>query len=117
MSAIFSRLSCVPLLVGLRSHRARNFRIGTWRQRRQSEPVLLPTRGDHPYPDRAFLAGYFAQNWDALRQLRQKDAPFEKFNVPRLDYVLPVILGVLTSLALFFWLSDLDPPSLSAACS
>ena len=56
-----------------------------------------------------FLAGYFARNWDALRQLRQKEGRFEKFNVPRLDYVLPVILGVLTSLALFFWLSDLGP--------
>lgn len=54
-----------------------------------------------------FLAGYFAQNWDALRQLRGRtETPF---NVPRLDYVLPVVIGVLVSLALFFWLSDLGP--------
>jgi len=54
-----------------------------------------------------FLAGYFAQNWDALRQLRGRTAT--PFRVPRLDYVLPVAAGVLVSLALFFWLSDLGP--------
>ncbi len=60
-----------------------------------------------------FLAGYFAQNWDALRQLRQRHGPLAdlavRFNVPRLDYVLPVVVGVLASIALFFWLSDLGP--------
>jgi cell division protein FtsI/penicillin-binding protein 2/cell division protein FtsW (lipid II flippase) len=57
-----------------------------------------------------FLAGYFAQNWDALRQLRQQSGPLaRRFNVPRIDYVLPVVAGVLVSLALFFWLSDLGP--------
>jgi len=53
-----------------------------------------------------FLAGYFASNWDALRQLRQQAGPW---NIPRLDYVLPLILAVLVSIALFFWLSDLGP--------
>lgn len=60
-----------------------------------------------------FLAGYFAQNWDALRQLRQENGRLAKiagrFNVPRLDYVLPAAAGVVVSLALFFWLSDLGP--------
>jgi cell division protein FtsW (lipid II flippase) len=60
-----------------------------------------------------FLAGYFAQNWDALRQLRQEHGRLSqwsrRFNIPRLDYVLPVIFGVLTSLILFFLLSDLGP--------
>ena len=60
-----------------------------------------------------FLAGYFAQNWDALRQLRQERGRLEKwsqrFNIPRLDYVLPVIFGVAASLLLFFLLSDLGP--------
>ncbi|MDQ6665387.1 MAG: FtsW/RodA/SpoVE family cell cycle protein, partial [Acidobacteriota bacterium] len=60
-----------------------------------------------------FLAGYFAQNWDALRELRQEHGALQKlssrFNIPRLDYVLPVIVGVALSLALFFWLSDLGP--------
>ena len=53
-----------------------------------------------------FLSGYFARNWDALRQLRQQPGPW---NIPRLDYVLPVALGVLLSIGLFFWLSDLGP--------
>ncbi len=60
-----------------------------------------------------FLAGYFAQNWDALRQLKQRGGRLAKvadrFSVPRLDYVLPVIVAVLISIALFFWLSDLGP--------
>ncbi len=64
-----------------------------------------------------FLAGYFAENWDALRELRQ-DLRREHgrwrglasgLNVPRLDYLLPVVAGVALSLALFFWLSDLGP--------
>ena len=60
-----------------------------------------------------FLAGYFAQNWDALRYLRQQHGALERasrrFNIPRLDYVLPVAAGVAISLALFFWLNDLGP--------
>ncbi|HZU24287.1 MAG TPA: FtsW/RodA/SpoVE family cell cycle protein [Bryobacteraceae bacterium] len=60
-----------------------------------------------------FLAGYFAQNWDALRQLRQRHGALVEragpLNVPRLDYVLPVLVGVALSIALFFWLSDLGP--------
>jgi cell division protein FtsW (lipid II flippase) len=53
-----------------------------------------------------FLAGYFARNWDALRQLQQE---VRGFSVPRLDYLLPVAAGVAVSIALFFWLSDLGP--------
>ncbi len=60
-----------------------------------------------------FLAGYFAQNWDALRFLKQRHNPVTKasfrLNIPRLDYVLPVVAGVAFSIALFFWLSDLGP--------
>ena len=58
-----------------------------------------------------FLAGYFAQNWDAIRQLRQREGPLSSnmWNIPRLDYVLPVVVGVLVSIAFFFWLSDLGP--------
>ena len=51
-----------------------------------------------------FLAGYFARNWDALRELKQGALP-----MPRLEYLLPVGVGVAFSLALFFWLSDLGP--------
>lgn len=60
-----------------------------------------------------FLAGYFAGNWDALRQLeqppRKPGSIWARFSIPRLDYVLPVAAGVAVSLALFFWLSDLGP--------
>ncbi len=60
-----------------------------------------------------FLAGYFAQNWDALRHLKQQHGGLQNasglFSVPRLDYVLPVAAGVAVSIALFFWLSDLGP--------
>jgi len=57
-----------------------------------------------------FLAGYFAQNWDALRFLKQPTQRGSRlFSTPRLDYVLPVAAGVAVSIALFFWLSDLGP--------
>ena len=59
-----------------------------------------------------FLAGYFAQNWDALRNLKQHGRLASLpagFSMPRLDYVLPVAVGVGISIALFFWLRDLGP--------
>lgn len=60
-----------------------------------------------------FLAGYFAEHWDVLRDLRQKAGLparlAERFQVPRLDYVIPVAAGVLVSLLLFFFLKDLGP--------
>jgi cell division protein FtsI/penicillin-binding protein 2/cell division protein FtsW (lipid II flippase) len=60
-----------------------------------------------------FLAGYFAEHWDVLRDLRQKTgvplALAERFHVPRLDYVIPVAAGVAASLLLFFFLKDLGP--------
>lgn len=60
-----------------------------------------------------FLAGYFAQNWDALRYLKQPDTVLpnaaRRFSLPRLDYIAPVVVGVAVSIAIFFWLSDLGP--------
>src|SRR5258708_1725970 len=60
-----------------------------------------------------FLAGYFAQNWDALRQLHQEHGRLAKwskqFNIPRLDYVVRVLFGVAASMALFCLLKDLGP--------
>jgi cell division protein FtsI/penicillin-binding protein 2/cell division protein FtsW (lipid II flippase) len=60
-----------------------------------------------------FLAGYFAQNWDALRHLKQQHGRLAnlsaRFSIPRLDYVLPVAVGVGISIVLFFWLGDLGP--------
>ncbi|HZT39620.1 MAG TPA: FtsW/RodA/SpoVE family cell cycle protein [Bryobacteraceae bacterium] len=60
-----------------------------------------------------FLAGYFAQNWDALRQLREERGSLAKWSrrisIPRIDYLLPVVIGVAVAIALFFWLGDLGP--------
>jgi cell division protein FtsW (lipid II flippase) len=60
-----------------------------------------------------FLAGYFAENWDVLRDLRQKTGVWlviaQRFHVPRLDYVIPVAAGVAASLLLFYLLNDLGP--------
>ncbi len=60
-----------------------------------------------------FLAGYFARNWDALRDLRQqRGLPAglaSRFHIPRLDYVLPVVVGVGVAVLMFFLLKDMGP--------
>jgi cell division protein FtsW (lipid II flippase) len=57
-----------------------------------------------------FLAGYFARNWDALRDLRQRTGLLSaRFSIPRLQYVLPVLIGVAVALFMFFLLKDLGP--------
>jgi cell division protein FtsW (lipid II flippase) len=60
-----------------------------------------------------FLAGYFARRWELIRQihggtLQRYHAP-RWLNLPRADYVLPVLVGVTTALALFFLQKDLGP--------
>jgi cell division protein FtsW (lipid II flippase) len=56
-----------------------------------------------------FLAGYFARNWDALRDLKQRRGPLARFSMPRLEYVLPVAIGVAAALIMFFLLKDMGP--------
>ncbi len=59
-----------------------------------------------------FLAGYFAQNWERLRDLREKrfvPRSLRWINLPRLSHVLPVMCAVVCALALFFLLKDLGP--------
>jgi len=57
-----------------------------------------------------FLAGYFAADWDVLRDLRQKQGWLAKhFHIPRLDYAMPVAAGVLVGVAIFFVLKDNGP--------
>jgi cell division protein FtsI/penicillin-binding protein 2/cell division protein FtsW (lipid II flippase) len=56
-----------------------------------------------------FLAGYFARNWDALRDLKERRGPLARFSLPRLEYVLPVVIGVATALIMFFLLKDMGP--------
>ena len=59
-----------------------------------------------------FLAGYFARNWERLRDLREKrlvPRSLRWIGVPRLSHVLPVIFAVALALAFFFLLKDLGP--------
>jgi cell division protein FtsW (lipid II flippase) len=60
-----------------------------------------------------FLAGYFARRWDVLRQVRARTVrTFHVpawLNVPRVDYVLPVLGGVAAALLFFFLQRDLGP--------
>ncbi|HKH71829.1 MAG TPA: FtsW/RodA/SpoVE family cell cycle protein [Vicinamibacterales bacterium] len=60
-----------------------------------------------------FLAGYFAKRWDLLRQIRGRrvrafDVP-SWMDVPRAEYVLPVLGGVTIALLFFFLQRDLGP--------
>ena len=56
-----------------------------------------------------FLAGYFARNWERLRDLREKTFFLRWMKLPRLAHVLPVMLAVAVALGFFFLLKDLGP--------
>jgi cell division protein FtsW (lipid II flippase) len=60
-----------------------------------------------------FLAGYFARRWELLRQVRARnigDVRLPRWlDLPKLDYVLPVLAGVAAALAFFFLQKDLGP--------
>jgi cell division protein FtsI/penicillin-binding protein 2/cell division protein FtsW (lipid II flippase) len=59
-----------------------------------------------------FLAAYFARNWERLRDLHQKALipGFMRFlELPRLNHVLPVLVGVSSALVMFFVLKDMGP--------
>jgi cell division protein FtsW (lipid II flippase) len=60
-----------------------------------------------------FLAGYFARRWELLRDVRSETVRGRTMprwlNVPRLEYVLPVLAGVALALGLFFLQRDLGP--------
>jgi cell division protein FtsW (lipid II flippase) len=60
-----------------------------------------------------FLAGFFGRRWELLRDLRGRvirtlTVP-AWLDVPRLEYVLPVLVAVATALAFFFLQKDLGP--------
>ncbi len=65
-----------------------------------------------------FLAGYFASNWEMLRELAAR--PLFKslrwLNVPRLQYVAPLLISMAVVLGFFFFQKDLGP-ALILACS
>ena len=59
-----------------------------------------------------FLAGYFANRWEVLRELKEERPPhplLAPFEIPRLEYVLPVVVGIGLVLAFFFLQKDLGP--------
>jgi cell division protein FtsW (lipid II flippase) len=60
-----------------------------------------------------FLAGYFARRWELLRQIRGRSIRDLRIpnwlNLPRVDYVLPVVIGITAALLFFFLQKDLGP--------
>ena len=60
-----------------------------------------------------FLAGYFARRWELLREVRTdaiRDVRLPRWiDVPRAEYVLPVLIGVAAALVFFFFQKDLGP--------
>lgn len=66
-----------------------------------------------------FLAGYFARRWEFLRVLEERRPELEKVTrhvaVPRLEYLMPVLLAVALLLVFFFLQKDLGP-ALVIAC-
>ncbi|MBV9745791.1 MAG: FtsW/RodA/SpoVE family cell cycle protein, partial [Acidobacteriia bacterium] len=66
-----------------------------------------------------FLAGYFAQHWDVLRHAHERRprlaALTRHFDIPPVEYILPVFVSVLLALAFFFLQRDMGP-ALVFAC-
>jgi cell division protein FtsW (lipid II flippase) len=60
-----------------------------------------------------FLAGYFARRWELLRDVRSDAIRSVRvpnwINLPRGEYVLPVLVGVAAALMFFFLQKDLGP--------
>ena len=56
-----------------------------------------------------FLAGYFARNWERLRELHPRMIVLRWLRLPRFSDVLPVMCGVACALVLFFVLKDMGP--------
>jgi len=58
-----------------------------------------------------FLAGYFANRWEVLRSLKEPRIAASRLGLdfPRLDYLLPVVIGMGLVLLFFFLQKDLGP--------
>jgi cell division protein FtsW (lipid II flippase) len=59
-----------------------------------------------------FMAGYFARNWERLRDLREKTLVprwLRWLELPRVSHALPVMYAVACALGLFFVLKDMGP--------
>jgi cell division protein FtsW (lipid II flippase) len=62
-----------------------------------------------------FLAAYFAHRWEALRALKEPVTSASRLDLPRLVYLLPVVIGMSLALLFFFLQKDLGP-ALILAC-
>jgi cell division protein FtsW (lipid II flippase) len=66
-----------------------------------------------------FLAGYFAKRWDILRHARETRpglaALTRRFDIPPVEFTLPVLVSVALALAFFFLQKDMGP-ALVFAC-
>ncbi len=66
-----------------------------------------------------FLAGYFGSRWDVLRHARESRESLarltSRFDIPPVEYTLPVLVSVLLSLVFFFLQKDMGP-ALVFAC-
>ena len=60
-----------------------------------------------------FLAGYFASRWEFLRVLKERRPELANLSrhieIPRLEYLLPVLAAVALTLVFFFLQKDLGP--------
>lgn len=60
-----------------------------------------------------FLAGYFGSRWDVLRHARETRASLSavtrRFDIPPIEYLLPILACVALSLAFFFLQRDMGP--------
>ncbi len=60
-----------------------------------------------------FLAGYFAERWDILRHARETRpglaALTRRFDIPPVEFTLPVLVSVALALAFFFLQKDMGP--------
>jgi len=113
-TAMFLELSYLPLL-GALSLSVLLILFGTGPGRSSAKVNLGPVQ-----PIEAirlllalFLAGFFARRWELLRDLRGRTIgtltvpPW--LNVPRVEYVLPVLVAVAMALGFFFLQKDLGP--------
>jgi cell division protein FtsW (lipid II flippase) len=113
-TAMFLELSYLPL-IGALSLSVLLILFGTGPDRSAAKVNLGPVQ-----PIEAirlllalFLAGFFARRWELLRDLRGTTIGALKvpawLNVPRVEYVLPVLAAVAMALGFFFLQKDLGP--------
>jgi cell division protein FtsW (lipid II flippase) len=62
-----------------------------------------------------FLAGYFATRWDVLRHARETRGALARYNMPPVEFTIPVAVSVALSLIFFFLQKDMGP-ALVFAC-